>query len=184
MKNYKYFKIFIPVFLLSGCLATTNLLTDGTLDYNDQNIANMMAERAVKYCVTFSENSSDGNRSGDMPISKLPEFKAFYTANDNWYKADVLTTGNVWFSIYFNSKTNRFTCGKSWEKYSESRTVQFIRKDVKEKSINDIALRSIPKPQQNKSTENKLIEAKSLFDKNLITSQQYDEQVKRILANQ
>jgi hypothetical protein len=169
---------------LSGCLATTNLLTDGKLNSEDLNIAKMMAERTVKYCVTFSENSSGGNRSGNMPVSKLPEIKAFYTANDNWYKADVLSSGNVWFSIYFNSKSNRFSCGKSWENYSESRTVQFIRRDVKEKSINDTASYQAPKSQQYKSTESKLIEARSLFDKNLITSQQYDEQVKRILASQ
>lgn len=186
MKNtsIKFIQFLAVPLALSGCLATTNLLTDGTLNSEDLNIAKMMAERTVKYCVTFSENSSGGNRSGDMPVAKIPEVKAFYTANDNWYKADVLSTGNVWFSIYFNSKTNRFSCGKSWENYSESRTVQFIRRDVKEKSINDIAIHQTPKSQQNKSTESKLIEVKSLFDKNLITSQQYDQQVKRILENQ
>lgn len=180
----KYINIGVAATILSGCLATTNLLTDGTLNSEDLNIANIMAERTVKYCVTFRENSSGGNRSGEKPVTELPEIKAFYTASDNWYKADVLTVGSVWFSVYFNSKTNKFTCGKSWENYSESRTVQFIRRDVKEKSINDVALRPTPKTQQNKSIESKLSEVKSLFDKNLITSQQYDEQVKRILADQ
>lgn len=184
---YKNISIGVLASILSGCLATTNLLTDGTLNSEDLSIVNSMVERTVRYCVTYKANSSGGKRSGDQPVSKLPEVKAFYVANDNWYKADVLTANSTWFSIYFNSKTNKFTCGKSWDDYSESRTVQFVRKDVSTKSINDVTPMPMPtptpQPQPKKSIESKLSEVKSLFDKNLITSQQYDEQVKRILVN-
>lgn len=180
----KNINILVVASLLSGCLATTNLLTDGTLDSEDLNIARMMAEKTTKYCITFRSNDNGSKKSGDMPIEKLPEIKAFYTATGNWYKADVLVANGTWTSIYYNNYSNKFTCGKSWENYSESRTVQFIRRDVKEKSINDIAPRPSPKTIQTRSIVSKLGEAKSLFNKNLITSQQYDEQVKRILADQ
>ncbi len=180
----KYIQLLPISLMLSGCLATTNLLTDGTLNSEDLSIANTMAEMTKKYCITYRSRDDGSNRSNEMPVNNLPEMKAFYTANDNWYKADILTSNGTWTNIYYNKSSKKFTCGKSWDDYSESRTVQFIRKDVKVKSINDVAVRPTPKPQQNKSIENKLSEVKSLFDKNLITSQQYDEQVKRILADQ
>lgn len=173
----------ITVITLSGCLATANLLTDGVLDAEDLKIANTMAEMTTKYCRTFQETSFGAKISGEMAIKKLPEIKAFFTGSDNWYKADVLT-GVVWTSIYYNKLTNNFTCGKSWDSYIEARTIQFTRKDIKYKSINDVHVKSLANLKQSKSVENKLIEVKSLFDKNLITSQQYNDQVKRILSDQ
>lgn len=179
---YKYIATGVAVTIFSGCLATTNLLTDGTLNSADLNIANTMAEMTTRYCVTFKATDNGDKRSGDTAINKLPELKAFYIGSDNWYKADVLADA-AWFAIYYNKSSKKFTCGKSWDSYSEARTIQFTRQDVKEKSIYDVALRPTPKLQQNKSIEGKLSEVKSLFDKNLITPQQYDEQVKRILAD-
>jgi hypothetical protein len=184
MLNFcKKFTIGVLVSILSGCLATTNLLTDGTLNSEDLNIANTMAEMTTRYCVTFKATDNGDKRSGDTAIKKLPEFKAFYAGTENWYKADVLADA-AWFAIYYNKSSKKFTCGKSWDNYSEARTIQFTRRDVKERSIYDVAPKPTPRSPQNKSIESKLSEVKSLYDKNLITSQQYDDQVKRILADQ
>ena len=171
------------VITLSGCLATVNLLNDGVLEAEDLKIARTMAEMTTRYCVTMQEANIGGKISGEMPIKKLPEIKTFFTGSDNWYKADILA-GSVWTSTYYNKGTNRFACGKTWETFIESRTIQFTRKDVKDKSINDIPVKQPTNAKQIKSVENKIIEVKSLFDKNLITSQQYNEQVKRILSDQ
>ena len=173
----------IAIISLGGCLATTNLLTDGALDAEDLRIANTMAEMTTKYCRTFQETNFGARISGEMAIKKLPEIKAFYTGSDNWYKADALA-GTVWTTIYYNKVSKKYTCGKSWESFSEARTVQFTRKDIKDRSINDIPVKSFATLNQSKSVESKLIEVKSLFDKNLITSQQYNDQVKRILSDQ
>ena len=171
------------IIALSGCLATANLLNNGVLEPEDLKIANTMAEMTTRRCVTFQETNSGGKISGEMVIKKLPEIKAFFTGSENWYKADVLAD-SAWFSIYYNKSSNKFTCGKTWESYIEARTVQFIRKDIREKSIYDVPVKSSANQKQTKSVESKIIEVKSLFDRNLITSQQYDEQVKRILSNQ
>lgn len=179
----RYLIFWLITTLLTGCLATANLLTDGVLDAEDLKIANTMAEMTTRYCVTFKATDSGDKRSGDHVIKKLPEIKAFYIGSKNWYKADVLAD-TAWFAIYYNKSSNKFTCGKSWENYSEARTIQFTRRDVKENSLNDLPTLQTSTSKPSKSIESKLSEVKSLFDKNLISSQQYDEQVKRILADQ
>lgn len=180
----KYTIIFIAVLTLSGCLATTNILTDGALSTGDLQIAQEMAELTTRHCVRVSYSGSSEVPTNKVKFTSSPEVKAFYSATDNWYKIDILLDG-VWDSMFFQNTSKRFVCGqKSWDKYSDSGSRLFKKRGVVEKSLNEIAY--VPTPIQKKqlTTEEKLSEVKSLFNKNLITSQQYNEQVKRILADQ
>jgi hypothetical protein len=180
--KYIKFSVFIP--FLSGCLATTDLLTDGTLNSQDLAVTQEMAELTRTHCVKVSYKSNTQEPTNEMKFRSLPEVKTFYYADDNWYKFDLLLDG-TWDSSFFQSTSKKLVCGqKNWDKYVESSKLLFKKRGVVERSVYEIS--SVPTPQtvRPKSVENRLIEARSLFDKKLITSQQYDEQVKRILANQ
>lgn len=176
--------LFLIVLSLGGCLATTNLLTDGTLSSGDLKIARESAELTTKHCVRVSYSSGSEEPTNKIKFTSLPEVKAFYSSTDNWYKIDVLLDG-VWDSTFFQSSSKRLVCGqKQWDKYSESKELQFKKRGIVEKSLNEIAYVPTVTYKKQITTEERLSEVKSLFNKNLLTSQQYDEQVKRILADQ
>ena len=180
----KFIQLLAVPLTLSGCLATTNLLTDGTLSSDDLRIAREMAELTTRHCVRVTYSGVNEQERNKMKFTSLPEVKAFYTSTDNWYKTDMLLDG-VWDSMFFQSTSKRFVCGqKGWDKYSDSGSRLFKNRGVVEKSLNEIAYVPTPIPKKQMTTEEKLSEVKSLFNKNLITSRQYDEQVKRILADQ
>lgn len=180
----KYIFIAALITIFSGCLATTNLLTDGSLNSEDLSVAREMSELTTRHCVRVSYAGNSEEPTNKIKFTSLPEVKAFYSSTDNWYKADLLLDG-VWDSAFFQKTSKRLVCGqKQWDKYSESKELQFKKRGVLEKSLNEIAYVPTVTPKRQITTEEKLSEVKSLFNKNLITSQQYDEQVKRILANQ
>lgn len=180
----KYAQILVIALVLSGCLATTNLLTDGTLNAQDLSITREIAELTAKHCVRVTYSNSGEESANKTKFTSLPEVKAFYLSTDDWYKIDMLLD-SVWDSVFFQSTSKRLVCGqKQWDKYADSGVHLFKKRGVVEKSLNEIAYMPTQVPKKQVTTEEKLSEVKTLFNKNLITSQQYDDQVKRILADQ
>lgn len=180
----RFISIFTAVLSLSGCLATTNLLTDGTLNSEDLSIAVNMSELTMKHCFRVSYSGHSDEPKKEMNFTSLPQVKAFYSSTDNWYKVDMLLDG-VWDSVYFQKTSRRYVCGqKQWDKYSESSTLLFKKRGIVEKSLNELDFVSTVQSKKQITIEEKLSEIKSLYEKNLINSRQYDEQVSNILANQ
>ncbi len=174
----------VSMFILSGCLATTDLLTDGKLSPTHLKFAQEIADKTIVTCVTVKYRGSDETPSNQMKFSERPEIKSLWSSDSGWFKANLLVD-QTWDYVYYNSSNGKLICGqKNWDSYSEARTIQFTRVDVKEKSINDIISKPTQQPLKSESVENRLSAAKSLFDKKLITSEQYDQQVKRILEDQ
>jgi len=114
--------------LLTGCLATTNLIgKNSPLSKNDLEIANQMANTSITNCVTYTRNSSTNEKiSGDKRIRKTPEVKKFQKSSDGWYSAHMMVD-SVWDDVYYNSKTGQFICGsKNWQNLTDSTRVRFV----------------------------------------------------------
>lgn len=181
---YKNISIGVLVSILSGCLATTNLLTDGKLGAAHLQVANEMADRTSKNCVTVQYRGGSEEPMNNMKMRERPDVKSLWESDSDWYKAEMLVQ-QAWDNIYYNNITGRLVCGqKNWDKFSESRTIRFIRVDEKQPSLNIRSNPSQPTSTDIETAETRLTKLKSLHNKKLISDQQYDEQVKRILADQ
>jgi len=180
---YQIYCATTSLFILSGCLATTNLLTDGKLSPNHLKVAQEMAERTMTNCITVKYRGSDDNPLNKMKLSKLPEIKSLWESDSGWYKADSLVD-QTWDFVYYNYTTGRLVCGqKNWDKYAESSKIQFIRVDEKQLSLNASinTSQSTTVATTPETLEVKLRKLKHLHEEKLISTTQYDMQVKKVL---
>ena len=171
--------IFVFCFLLSGCLATTDLLKDDVnLSSSQKNILYEMAEKTKNICITYKYDTSSGAKlSGDRKIEKLPVVKRLYTSDSGWYKIYFMIN-EAWDYSFYNPNDFKFVCGeKSWEKYKESNKIVFDEVGVELKKFVPSPVISTKSKKQN--IEDKLKDFKDLREKNLITEKQYDELVKK-----
>jgi len=165
------------------------MLTDGSLNSEDLKAATEIAERTQQQC-TRTRYKDDGQQvGGGAAVAMLPDIKKIYRAEDSWYKAEVAVAG-IWDNVYLNFFTKQIVCGqKNWEKFGEAGSLSFKQVGIGEKSVNETSLvfnkpdtmNSSSMHQVESTIEQKLIKLKSLFEKNLITSQQYEEQMRGIL---
>ncbi len=173
------------VLLLTGCLATTNLLSnESPLKISDKLIALEIAEKTLNLCVRFTyEQGSERKISGDVKFSNLPEVKRFFKSDAGWYKAYIVSDG-VWDNIYYHPANFKFICGdKSWAKYSDSNQIIFDELGIPIKTLQQ-APTFVPKISStaaNSKIEERLKLLKDLRSINLISEKQFDEQVKKVL---
>jgi hypothetical protein len=169
--------------ILSGCLATTNLLNEeSSLNSFEKSIANEIAHKTTNMCIRYSYDTSSGRKlSGNMKIQRLPEIKRFFISDSGWYKA-YLNTEGIWDNMYYHPKNFKFICGdKSWSEYADSNAIVFQELGVSIKKLEAAPSMINFKSEKSKSIEEKLKNLRELREKNLITEKQYDEQVKKVL---
>lgn len=125
----KYFStiIILGLFLISGCVATTDLVSSGTLPPVEASIAQSISDRVGSRCVTTSYDRNTGEKiGGETKIKQRVEIIKLSKSKDGWYKAEARSQG-VWADVYFNPSIDLMVCGKkSWEQYSNSNEVIFI----------------------------------------------------------
>lgn len=173
------------VLLLTGCLATTNLLSDeSTLKISDKLIALEIAEKTLNLCVRVTyEQGSETKISSDVNFSKLPEVKRFFKSNAGWYKAYIFSN-RVWDNVYYHPVDFKFICGdKSWAKYSDSNKIIFDELGIPIKTLQQAPtfIPAISSTAANSKIEERLKLLKDLRSTNLISEKQFDEQVKKAL---
>lgn len=174
---------------LTGCLATTNLLDkdNSALNSEQRSVAYEIAEKTKNNCIHYKyEQTSERKISGDIKFSQPIEIKRMYTSDSGWYKAHVMSQG-IWDNVYYNPSKFKFVCGeKLWNQYSESGKLEFSEIGAEIKSL-DKAPSSAIKSQPIKNSsgiEERLKVLKDLFQKDLISQKQYNEQVSKILSGQ
>jgi hypothetical protein len=164
--------------LLSGCLATTDILKDDVnLSLSQKNILNEMAEKTKNICIIYTYDPGSGSKlSGDRKITKLPVVKRFYTSDSDWFKVYFMIDG-AWDYSFYNPKEFKFICGeKQWVKLKEAKKITFDEVEVEVKNNSSQVISTTSK---NKNIEDKLKNLKELRQKNLITEKQYDDLVKK-----
>ncbi|MGV0960185.1 MAG: hypothetical protein ACOYB1_10145 [Limnohabitans sp.] len=184
-KTFLYTSVSIAT-LLSGCLATVNLLdaNSSILSKEQRIIAHDIAERTKSTCIRYTYiEGSNQKISGDMKLTGSIEIKRMYTSDSGWFKAHILSQG-IWDNVYYNPVKFKFICGeKQWGEYSESTKIQFTEIGLQAKSLENIPI-SIKKIQPNSDPDllkDRLNLLKELRQKDLITEIQYNEQVNKAL---
>ena len=128
--------------LFSGCLATTNLLTErNALPENYRTIAEKMVDRASQTCIKVTgrqDQDKDLWKKGRKMDTGDWAVRRFYTSNTDWYK--VLTTSQgIWDALFYNTKTNEFVCGEhSWGKYTNAGSVKFEEYGASQKKLSGV----------------------------------------------
>lgn len=112
--------------LLSGCLATKNLLIEDNLDERYKRVAFKIAERAMQICTTHTyEQGSNRKLSGDMRITKLPEVKRLYESKSGLWKSELMVSG-VWDNVYYLERSEIIICGEiQWQQFPQSKEINF-----------------------------------------------------------
>lgn len=170
------------VFSLSGCLATANLAEeDGVLSNGDRTILRGMLMQTQTTCTTHRYEEGSGRKiTGDIKIHELPIAKKFYSSDNGWYKAHIVSQG-AWDDVFYNPSIKRMVCGQmNWQTFKESKTITFKEVGVQEKSVLDVPVRKSSENSAN--TEQRLLYAKDLHERNLLTLSQYNNQVKLIMS--
>ena len=127
--HFGLIKIIFFVSLLSGCLATTDLLTQRNGLPDDLHaIALKMVEKAQRICIVMTGHDTPGKddfNKGEK-LSGGWEIKRFFISPDSdWYKAEGVSR-HVWDNIYFNKSSGQFICGaRTWNKFVNSSSVKF-----------------------------------------------------------
>lgn len=174
--------LLVAVFALTGCLATANLVEEeGALSYGDRTILRGIMMKTQTTCAIHRYDEASGQKTaGDMKIHELPTAKKFYSSDNGWYKALLVSQG-LWDEVFYNPSINRMVCGqKNWQTYKESQTITFKEVGVQEKSVLDVPVRKSSEKSIN--TEQRLLYAKDLYDRKLLTLNQYNNQVNLILS--
>lgn len=113
------------VSVLSGCLATTNLLQGETLSPDDLATAKIMATKMQTTCFTTRYKGPDETAQGAVKITALPEVRALYKSDSGWIKADLASAG-IFDSVFYAPSLGQFVCGQiPWSKSPQSSSVQF-----------------------------------------------------------
>jgi hypothetical protein len=118
----------IACLLLSGCLATTNLIgQDSPLNPQDLIIANQIARMAKSRCVIVQIEKSTGKviNANGRKFHNESQVKRFFKSTSGWFKAEILTDG-IWGNIYFYPSSNMMICGDNqWNKHGNSSSIVF-----------------------------------------------------------
>jgi len=194
-------KVFIRVLLIclitvvSGCLATTDLLVDGSqLTQEERSVVRVIADKTAAVCIHYQSEGAGPNAkkiSGDMKIHSAVTVKRLFTSLEGWYRAEAWTAGVI-DSVFYNARTGGFVCGqKGWETYAESGRIAFVEAGVTRPSLSTVVnTQPAPQPasaattrnqQSAPSVEQRLRDLKSLFDKGLITKEQHDQKRSEIV---
>jgi len=92
-----------------------------------------------------------------------------------------MVTQGIWDEVFYNPSIKVMVCGqKSWQTFKESQTTAFKEVGVQEKSVLDLPVRK--SSQNTGNTEQRLLQAKDLYARNLLTLSQYNNQVKLIMS--
>jgi hypothetical protein len=126
--------LIVATLMLTGCLATTNLLKErGALPDDLYKIGVKMVDLAQSKCIVIS-GTQDKPKDDWAKGRKLDgewEIKRFYTSDTQWFKAEAISQG-VWGTLYLNNSTGQFVCGdNSWSKFSNAARINFTEYGVK-----------------------------------------------------
>ena len=168
--------LFIASFMLSGCLATTDMIKDrGALPTEYRQVALKMVDLAQLSCIkiTGREDKPKDDWSKGIKLDGDYIIRRFYTSNTSWFKAEAISNG-VWGYLYFNSSTNQFVCGDlGWGKFSNSSSITFSEYGSKGKMLinesNEINRRSQSASSVNTQADTEV----SNFRKNGLTQIKY-----------
>lgn len=144
----KLFVIFLSLLglsLLSGCIATTNLLMQrGALPDDLHSIAVQMVNVAKRTCIRTSgpENQSkDDWQKGRKLDTDDWIISRFYVSDAGWYKASAITQGVI-DDLFYNKNTKQLVCGSHlWSKYSNSGLVKFVEYGTSEMLLKDVPVK-------------------------------------------
>lgn len=181
---------------LAGCLATTDLAVEGSpLGQEERAIAREIAQRTSTYCkrIQFKDEVSKETRS-EMPITSDVKIRRLFYAPEGWYRAEAWSSGVI-DNVYFSPTANRLVCGqKQWESYAESSRITFDEVGSNRPSVGaDLRARAarqtVGAPAQatgqvdlsGRTVEQRLVELRSLFDKGLISREQYEQKRAEII---
>lgn len=157
---------------------------NNSLSFNQRLIAKDISERTKLNCIRYThEQGSDKKISGDMKITQSVDIKRMYDSSVGWYKAYIMSQG-VWDNICYNPDRFLLICGdKQWSQYQDSLNIQFFEIGVQFNSVKSPLISKEEKPELRdiKSIEQRLRVLKDLRQKDLITEQQYNEQVYKLL---
>lgn len=131
--------------LLSGCIATTNLLTQrGALPDDLHSIAVQMVNVSKRSCITISgpqSQSKDDWQKGRKLDSNDYIVTRFYVSDAGWYKANIITQGII-DELFYNKNTKQLVCGSHlWSKYSNSGLVKFVEYGTTEMLLKDVPVK-------------------------------------------
>lgn len=140
-KLFVIFWTLLAVSILSGCLATTNLLAQrGALPDNLHLVAVQMVNVAKQTCIRISgpeSQSKDDWQKGRKLDSNDYTITRFYVSDNGWYKANIITQG-IHDELFYNKNTNKLVCGThGWAKYTDGSSIRFTEFGKIEKKLDD-----------------------------------------------
>lgn len=141
------YSIFLSVFFLTGCLATSDLATAPRelLSSEEQRIAFDISRMVRQRCVSGKIDQTSGKfiSESSMKIIEPAAIKRLYYSSQGWYKAEAVTQG-IWDNFYYKSSDGTLICGQRlWDEYSDTGHIQFIEIGKKIKTIGSSDLKSI-----------------------------------------
>ena len=114
---------------LSGCLATTDVLREGSLNQEDLNTAQAMTVLMQSTCTKTYYKGVDESARGAIKLVEPPTMKAFYKSDSGWFKADMAAQG-TFDSVFYSPSLGIFLCGQvPWDKIPEASAIRFTRAD-------------------------------------------------------
>jgi hypothetical protein len=130
----KSISIAAATLMLTGCLATTDLLKErGALPDELFKVGVRMVNLAQSRCIKIS-GPQDKPKDEWAKGPKLDGewmIRRFYTSDTQWFKAETTSRG-VWDSIYLNNSTGQFVCGdNSWNKFTNASGINFTEYGAK-----------------------------------------------------
>lgn len=145
-KLFVIFLSFLGLSLLSGCIATTNLLTQrGALPDDLHAIAFQMVNVAKRTCIRTSgqaNQSKDDWQKGRKLDGDDWIIRRFYISDAGWYKATTITQGVI-DDLFYNKNTKQLVCGAHlWSKYSNSGLIKFVEYGASEILLGDSTVQS------------------------------------------
>lgn len=124
---------------LTGCLASVDLTReDSPLRSSERAVAVKIAKIAASQCVTYTYNSSTGERmSGNTAVYNPVSVKRLFLSDRGWYKAEIVADG-VWDSAFLQENSDRFICGqKNWDSYSDTKEIKFFEFGAEQRRISN-----------------------------------------------
>jgi len=139
MKNC--FALLGTIFILSGCLATTDLVEEPMLPASERALLQKISVQAKAVCQRVTYDQSGNNTVGSSyKFTQKFNIKRYYVSSTDWVKVEANSSG-VWDNIFFNKTTNQMVCGqKTWDSYSDVSGIAFSEYGRSPKTIGDANL--------------------------------------------
>jgi len=144
MQRLQTLNLLLPMPILSGCLATTDLRKDPSVNEADRNIAVRIGDLTKQRCTYYQYVQDSGRKlSGDIRFSESAEVRRLYRSDSGWVKAEIVANA-VWDSVYYQEAKGTLVCGeKNWQKLDHSNAIKFVSVDRRDGSA-EVSVNTAP----------------------------------------